>query len=113
MIDAQKAEAVPAFDLAADPMTATPELDELVAEAWRTVLGLETVEPFYDFYGCGGHSLHALRIVHTLRRQLDLDIDLVLLLNSNNLADFTETLREKLRTGAPRRAPISRAGGPR
>ena len=86
-------------------------LDELVAQTWCKVLGLETVEPHHDFHSCGGHSLHALRIVHVLRRGLDVEIELLTLLNARDLADFTETVRASLGSAAPSRPALVRSPG--
>ena len=73
-----------------------------VAEVWRTVLGVDSVQPSDDFLAMGGHSLAALRIVHVLRRKLDADLQLRHLLDARDLAEFTESVRAGIRVGAAR-----------
>ncbi|MTE22394.1 amino acid adenylation domain-containing protein [Streptomyces sp. TRM43335] len=78
------------------------DLDRQVAEVWRTALQVDRVEPTDDFLALGGHSLTALRVVHVLRRRLGIEIQLRQLLDSHDLADFTESVR---RTAASEAAP--------
>ena len=85
-------------------------LEEQVAEAWRKVLGVASVEQADDFLRLGGHSLAALRVVHLLRRQLGVELQLRHLLDARDLADFTQTVRQAARATAPRPALVSRAG---
>ncbi|MGD0063229.1 MAG: non-ribosomal peptide synthetase [Streptosporangiaceae bacterium] len=93
---------------------AADRLGEQVAEAWRKVLGLDSVEPADDFLRLGGHSLAALRVVHLLRRQLSVELQLRHLLDARDLADFTETVRQAAQAGAtPRPALVGRRAGAR
>ncbi|MEE1929015.1 non-ribosomal peptide synthetase [Streptomyces sp. TRM 70351] len=98
----------------AEPASPAPDLDARIAEVWRTVLDVDRVEPHDDFLELGGHSLAALRVVHLLRRGLGAEIQLRDLLDSRDLADFTETVRRSAAagaSGAPRRpALVGRAG---
>ncbi|MFD5429387.1 non-ribosomal peptide synthetase [Streptomyces sp. NPDC127084] len=68
-------------------------LDQQIAEVWRTVLGVPSVEPTDDFLSLGGHSLAALRIVHLLRRKLNVELQLRHLLDAADLAEFTAAVR--------------------
>lgn len=89
-------------------------LGEQVAQAWRKVLGLDSVEPADDFLCLGGHSLAALRVVHLLRRQLSVELQLRHLLDARDLADFTETVRRAAHAGAaPRPVLVGRRAGAR
>ncbi|MEU6311425.1 non-ribosomal peptide synthetase [Streptomyces sp. NPDC047014] len=74
-------------------------LDEQVAEVWRTVLGVPGVEPADDFLSLGGHSLAALRVVHLLRRKLNVELQLRHLLDAADLAEFTATVRRAAASG--------------
>ncbi|MEW2380058.1 amino acid adenylation domain-containing protein [Micromonospora sp. NPDC047812] len=51
--------------------------EQRIARAWQTVLGIDTVRPEDDFFGLGGDSLSAMRVVHLLesaeRVQIRLD----------------------------------------
>ncbi|WP_330297824.1 non-ribosomal peptide synthetase [Streptomyces sp. NBC_00503] len=86
-------------------------LEEQVAEVWRTVLGLDSVVPEDDFLALGGHSLAALRVVHILRRKLGAELQLRHLLDSRDLAEFTESVRAAARTGVAKRPSLVGAGG--
>ncbi|WP_338674154.1 non-ribosomal peptide synthetase [Streptomyces sp. SCSIO 30461] len=76
-----------------------PGLDEQITEVWRTVLGVSRVEPTDDFFSLGGHSLAALRIVHLLRRKLDVELQLRHLLDAADLAEFTAAVRRAAAAG--------------
>ncbi|GAA2834982.1 non-ribosomal peptide synthetase [Kitasatospora sp. CM 4170] len=85
-------------------------IDEQVAEVWRTVLGVPAVEPTDDFLSLGGHSLAALRVVHLLRRKLNVELQLRHLLDAADLAAFTAAVRRATEAGpaAPRPALTAR-----
>ncbi|MDH6136265.1 amino acid adenylation domain-containing protein [Kitasatospora sp. MAA4] len=102
---------IPAAAPAAAAPAADASLDEQVADVWRTVLGLATVEPTDDFLALGGHSLAALRVVHILRRKLNAELQLRHLLDSRDLADFTESVRTAARAGVAKRPSLVGAGG--
>ncbi|MFJ7780550.1 non-ribosomal peptide synthetase [Streptomyces yangpuensis] len=88
---------------AAAPTAAAPTaqggLDEQVAEVWRTVLGVPDVEQSDDFLSLGGHSLAALRVVHLLRRKLNVELQLRDLLDAADLAGFTAAVRRAAAAG--------------
>ncbi|MFF2658963.1 non-ribosomal peptide synthetase [Kitasatospora sp. NPDC058032] len=73
---------------------------EQVAEVWRTVLGVPEVLPTDDFLTLGGHSLAALRVVHLLRRKLNVELQLRHLLDAADLAAFTAAVQHAT-TAAP------------
>jgi len=78
------------------------------------VLGLDTVAATDDFLLLGGHSLAALRVVHMLRRQLSVELQLRNLLDARDLGDFTEAVRRATLSGAaPRPALVGRRAGAR
>ncbi|WP_046776525.1 non-ribosomal peptide synthetase [Streptomyces yangpuensis] len=79
--------------------TAPGGVDEQVAEVWRTVLGVPDVEQSDDFLSLGGHSLAALRVVHLLRRKLDVELQLRDLLDAADLAGFTAAVRRAAAAG--------------
>ncbi|MEV6974196.1 non-ribosomal peptide synthetase [Kitasatospora sp. NPDC093806] len=72
---------------------------EQVAEVWRTVLGVPEVEPTDDFLSLGGHSLAALRVVHLLRRKLNVELQLRHLLDAADLAAFTDAVKRAAAAG--------------
>ena len=48
--------------------------EELVAEAWAEVLGVERIGMHDDFFALGGHSLLATKVAAWLRAAVDLDV---------------------------------------
>ncbi|MFD9518838.1 non-ribosomal peptide synthetase [Streptomyces sp. NPDC059979] len=92
------APAAPAAEPTAAP-AAEGGVDEQVAEVWRTVLGVPGVEPTDDFLSLGGHSLAALRVVHLLRRKLNVELQLRDLLDAADLAGFTAAVRRAAAAG--------------
>ncbi|MFJ8436937.1 non-ribosomal peptide synthetase [Kitasatospora sp. NPDC094019] len=90
---------VPAAEPAAEPGAAGGGVAEQVAEVWRTVLGVPEVLPADDFLSLGGHSLAALRVVHLLRRKLNVELQLRHLLDAADLAAFTEAVRRATEAG--------------
>ncbi|MFB7511858.1 non-ribosomal peptide synthetase [Streptomyces sp. NPDC056144] len=80
-------------------------VEEQVADVWRKVLGVDRVEPTDDFLSLGGHSLAALRVVHMLRRKLDVELQLRHLLDATDLADFTAAVRRAASAGPAKARP--------
>ncbi|MFD6227982.1 non-ribosomal peptide synthetase [Streptomyces sp. NPDC060232] len=81
-------------------------VDEQVAEVWRTVLGVPEVERTDDFLSLGGHSLAALRVVHLLRRKLNVELQLRDLLDAADLAGFTAAVRRAAAAGPAAARPV-------
>ncbi|MDY0815151.1 non-ribosomal peptide synthetase [Kitasatospora purpeofusca] len=85
---------------------------EQVAEVWRTVLGVPEVLPADDFLSLGGHSLAALRVVHLLRRKLNVELQLRHLLDAADLAAFTEAVLRAAEAGPAAARPALTARRP-
>ncbi|MBB4684407.1 non-ribosomal peptide synthetase [Amycolatopsis jiangsuensis] len=52
-----------------------PSRTAAVCRVWAEVLGLDDVAPYDDFFGLGGQSLTAVRVVARLRAQLGVPVD--------------------------------------
>ncbi|HYQ63769.1 non-ribosomal peptide synthetase [Actinophytocola sp.] len=61
--------------------------EQLVAQVWRDLLKVETVEADDDFFGLGGSSLQLTRLANRMRKASGLSIDLGTLVSATRLAD--------------------------
>ncbi|MBX9868121.1 MAG: amino acid adenylation domain-containing protein [Burkholderiales bacterium] len=50
------------------------ELEQMIAQIWCEVLGLEKVGIHDDFFKLGGHSLNSIQLVMRIRQELNLDL---------------------------------------
>jgi len=76
----------------ADQVQPSGWLEELVAQCWGEVLGVERVSARDNFFDLGGHSLRASRVASRLRRALATDIPLRLVLERPQLDEFCAEL---------------------
>jgi amino acid adenylation domain-containing protein len=93
--------ALPAPDEARDessfvaPRTA---VEEIVAEIWREVLGVERVGVRDDFFLLGGHSLSAARVLSRVRDALAVDLPLIVIFEAPTVEGMAEAVAA---TGRP------------
>ncbi|WP_285736853.1 amino acid adenylation domain-containing protein [Kitasatospora phosalacinea] len=72
------------------------EAEELVAEVWQEVLGVDRVGAHDDFFDLGGHSLLATRVIARLRAAVDLAVPLRTLFTHRTVAAFAEAVEAAL-----------------
>ena len=89
----------------------TPE-EEIVAEIWREVLGIDRVGVRDDFFVLGGHSLSAARVISRMRDALAVDLSLVTLFESPTVEGLAAevTAAAGLGTETEPPAPVIAAG---
>jgi acyl carrier protein len=68
--DEAPAEAQPAADA---PLT---EVESVLAEIWREVIGLEEVRPVDNFFDLGGHSVLVTQMLTRVRRAFGVELTL-------------------------------------
>jgi acyl transferase domain-containing protein/acyl carrier protein len=81
----------------------TTETEQVLAQLWCRVIGLEQVGIHDNFFDLGGHSLMALQILGQLRALFQMDLSLPDLFETPTiagLAEAIETLRWTTRRGA-------------
>jgi hypothetical protein len=71
------------------------EAELLVAEAWGRHLPVAAVDA--DFFGQGGNSLLATKIISALRRALDRELPLVLLFDHPTIEELAKAIEDTLR----------------
>ncbi|GAB2948295.1 hypothetical protein GCM10027280_41280 [Micromonospora polyrhachis] len=81
---------------AAAPTTARTTAEELVADAWAAVLGVDTVDVHASFFDLGGHSLLAGRVMARLADTLDLDLPIHLLFARPTVAELAAEVEQLL-----------------
>ncbi|WNG39137.1 amino acid adenylation domain-containing protein [Archangium violaceum] len=93
--------------LAANVRTATTEgeaprgpVEELLAQLFRQVLGVETVHREDDFFHLGGHSLTATRLVARVRQAFGVELPLVTLFTSPTVAGLARELSQRQSHGS-------------
>jgi amino acid adenylation domain-containing protein len=79
----------------ADRLPATP-LEELLANLWADLLGLDRVGVDEDFFELGGHSLLATRLVARLRAAVGVDIPLRTVFESPRIAALAGAIEAAL-----------------
>jgi len=72
------------------------DAEELVADVWAEVLGLERVGALDDFFALGGHSLLATRVTARLRAAVDVELPLRVLFTTPSVADVAAAVEELL-----------------
>ncbi|MQY15423.1 Linear gramicidin synthase subunit D [Streptomyces sp. RB5] len=72
------------------------DAEELVADVWQEVLGVDAVGAHDDFFDLGGHSLLATRVVARIRAAIDLSVPLRALFTHRTVAAFAEAVEAAL-----------------
>ncbi|MFY1671392.1 amino acid adenylation domain-containing protein [Plantactinospora sp. WMMB334] len=73
-------------------------VEAVVAEVWASILGLERVGVHDNFFTLGGDSLAAMRAVVHLRRELDLDLPMQVIFESQTPAGVAAVIEDELLT---------------
>ncbi|HID54166.1 MAG TPA: non-ribosomal peptide synthetase, partial [Anaerolineae bacterium] len=79
-------------DLAAEFVAPRTPMEELLANVWQELLGVEKVGVYDDFFELGGHSLLATQLISRLRGQFPAQLSLRALFESPTIAGLAEQL---------------------
>ncbi|PAU59156.1 non-ribosomal peptide synthetase [Pseudomonas indica] len=78
-----------------DSLPRTP-LEQLLAEVWASVLGLERVGIEDDFFALGGHSLAAVKLASRLQNALGAPVPVNAVFDAPSVARFAELVQARL-----------------
>lgn len=98
-------------DAAAGPGPTTPT-EVLVADVWRDLLGVRTVDVTEDFFALGGHSLLAVRVVHELADRTGVQLELESFFELGTVREVATELDDRLASPASSASPASPAAQP-
>ncbi|MFC9440235.1 beta-ketoacyl synthase N-terminal-like domain-containing protein [Nocardia sp. NPDC057030] len=82
------------FTADADYVAPRTEYEQVVAEMWAELLGLEQVGVFENFFRIGGHSLAATQFVRRLRELFEIEFALRRMLQEPTVAQVAAALEE-------------------
>jgi acyl-CoA synthetase (AMP-forming)/AMP-acid ligase II/acyl carrier protein len=71
-------------------------VEEIVAQTWCEVIGLEQVGVFDNFFDLGGHSLKATQITSRLRQLLQIDLPLRAIFEQPTVQALAEVVEDRL-----------------
>ncbi len=90
---------------------------EQLAEIWKKLLGVERVGIYDNFFEIGGHSLLAMRVIATVRRELQVELNVKDIFSLPTIQGLSNLLQSKekasslplvtARTPRPERIPLS------
>lgn len=83
------------LDHVGDSLPRTP-LEQLLADVWAGVLGLERVGIEDDFFALGGHSLAAVKLASRLQNALGAPVQVNAVFNAPSVARFAELVKAQL-----------------
>ncbi|MCP4657357.1 MAG: AMP-binding protein, partial [bacterium] len=87
-------------------------VEEILAEIWSRVLGVDRLGVHDDFFALGGHSLLATRVASRVRRELEIELPLRILFEQPTVAglagEVTAALRREEGLEAPPIRPAAR-----
>jgi acyl transferase domain-containing protein/thioesterase domain-containing protein/acyl carrier protein len=99
----------PLVTAALSTSTAKPEgeIESVLAEWWRELLGVETVGLDDDFFDLGGHSLIAVRMFSKIKKTYEQDLNLSTLFEARTIRQLAALIRKAGTSIVPEVAPSS------
>ena len=72
------------------------ELEQMLADLWQEILGVEKVGIYDDFFALGGNSLLGTRIITRLNKAFQMELSVMGLFETSNIAGFAVVVEETL-----------------
>ena len=104
--------ALPEPELPARPLASVPPrtpAEEVIANVWSEVLGIQRVGIHENFFEVGGHSLLATRVISRLREAFAIDLPVRRMFEAPTVAGLAEHVEAARRATAPAVTPPLRA----
>ncbi len=76
------------------------EVEQILCDIWQSVLGLEQVGVFDDYFAIGGNSINAMRLAGRVAAELECQLPLSLLFEQKNIAAIAASLSNGKAAGA-------------
>ncbi|MEM7344271.1 MAG: amino acid adenylation domain-containing protein [Chloroflexota bacterium] len=73
-------------------------IEEMIAEVWQAVLGLERISLYDNFFHLGGHSLLAIQVVARFEQEYGIELPLRILFDAPRIAELAPLIEEILTT---------------
>jgi amino acid adenylation domain-containing protein len=85
----------PDWDSLRDTRQAVPTtpVEQALAEMWREFLGVHDIGRHDDFFGLGGHSMLAARLLARVREYFQMDVPVLTLFEARTVAEFADALQ--------------------
>lgn len=83
-------------DIASAYVAPRNEVEQVVAEIWQQLFGLEQVGIHDDFFELGGHSLLGLQVISRLRSSFRVELPLLALFESPSVAGLAASVARRL-----------------
>ncbi|WP_035896138.1 condensation domain-containing protein, partial [Legionella oakridgensis] len=90
------------------------ELETLIAEIWKEILGIPRLSIDDDFFSLGGHSILAMQVTHRLSQTLQRELTVATLFQHRSIAQLSSALEKStsltaITPDAQLKAPLSHA----
>ncbi len=83
-------------ELEQDFIAPSTPFEEILAEIWQKVLGLDQIGVYDNFFDLGGHSLLATQIVSRVQYRFEIDLPLSCLFEAPTIADMASQIERAL-----------------
>lgn len=70
------------------------KIEQVIANAWQDLLGIEHVGVYDNFFELGGHSLIAIQIISRLRDAFQIELSVNTLFDASTVADLAATIEK-------------------
>ena len=72
------------------------EIEELLANIWKEVLGLKQIGIHDNFIALGGHSLAAIRVTTKINEEIEINFPLNKIFECPTIAEYAKFIEETL-----------------